>query len=169
MLEKLRCFKVLILSFLIFILNTNLHSQCLNSGGIGSFDSSNFQNSWNFSSNNFGTVEVLTNTNQAYFGDSYIKAQVLENTNSEVNLSNKNNCNFSLISGNPYTISFYLKGIPGKTFKVSLMNGESVIASENDTTKLSEWTYYTFMFSSNVDSSSGSIKIEFQENIDFFI
>ena len=112
---------------------------------------------------------MLTNTNQAYFGDSYIKAQVLENTNSEVNLSNKNNCNFSLISGNPYTISFYLKGIPGKTFKVSLMNGESVIASENDTTKLSEWTYYTFMFSSNVDSSSGSIKIEFQEKGVYYI
>ena len=107
---ELNTFNVLISSFLAFTFYTsNLNSQCLNSGGIGSFDSTSFQNSWNLSSNDYGNVQFMSNINQAYFGDSYMKAEVLSDSTSEVYISNKNDCNFSLVSGNPYTISFYLK------------------------------------------------------------
>jgi len=150
-----------------FFIPISLYSQCLTTGGIGSFDDADPLTSWETLTGGKGNFEAISS--DSYAGTSSLKTNVVSASISDVSIINNSSCNFAIISGTAYTLSFYLKGTVGNDFTVTLMDGVTDITSQSDTARLTEWTYYTFSLISNTTSTNGRIRINFEEVGNYYL
>ena len=78
---------------------------------------------------------------------------------------------FNKTSGTTYSVGFYLKGIPGNSITVSLKNagssGDEV--QETQTIEKLGWSYYRFKLLSQSNSSTGKVKIKFNNSGIYYI
>lgn len=136
------------------------YSQCLNSGGIGSFsNTSNFTTDWFSATEGNATFDVTSIA--PYYGSSSLKIDVTAESTWQVRMYNRSACYFPITSGQDYTVSFYAKGKVGNDFTVTLMEGTTDLVSTTQEIQLDEWMFYTLKFTATTTSSNGRIKFSF--------
>lgn len=136
------------------------YSQCLNSGGIGSFsNTSNFTTDWFSATEGNATFDVTSIA--PYYGSSSLKIDVTAESTWQVRMYNRSACYFPITSGQDYTVSFYAKGKVGNDFTVTLMDGTTDLVSTTQEIQLDEWMFYTLKFTATTTSSNGRIKFSF--------
>lgn len=154
-----KIFKNLLVLFLFFS-NLTAISQCLNTGGIGSFsNTTNFNTDW-FSATE-GNASIDATTIDPYYGTSALKVDVTAESTWQVRMYNRSACYFPITSGQEYTVSFYAKGKVGNDFTVTFMNDATDLISINQEIQLDEWMFYTLKFTSTTTSPNGRIKFNF--------
>lgn len=143
-----------------YSLFTAVQSQCLDTGGIGSFiDNATFNTDWYSETEGNGTFSVSTAA--PYFGTSSLKVAVSTESPTQVRMFNRAACYFPITNGEKYTISFYAKGTAGNEFSVTLMDTSTNIETVSQEIRLNEWTFYTVTLTANSTSANGRIKLNF--------
>ena len=111
--------------------------------------------------------EFSISTNEVFNGQNALKI----NTSSGCLMFNGAAADFNKTSGTTYSLGFYLKGTPGNSITVSLKNAGST-GDEIQETQIIEklgWSYYRFKLLSQSDSSTGKVKIKFNNSGIYYI
>lgn len=106
-------------------------------------------------------------SNEVFNGNYALKI----NTTSGCLMFNAASADFNKVSGTTYSVGFYLKGSPGNSFTVSLKNAGSSGDEVKETQSIEKqgWSYYKFKLISQSDSSTGKVKIKFNDPGIYFI
>lgn len=138
---------------------------CLQTGGIGSFDSTSDFNSWYRGDEGMGSF-VLDET-EKYSGASSLKVVVNEYSGWQVRMFNTS-CKVNLEVGKSYQVEFWLKGEAGDDMALTLMDGDQDPSISFDV-ESAEWTHYSYLLSPGVDQAEGKIRFNYKSPGTYYI
>ncbi len=138
-----------------------IYSQCLTTGGIGSFESATPLDAWFSATEGNGTFQV--ETTEVYTGSNSLKVDITTYSGWQVRMFNKPDCYFDFTQGETYLISLYIKGNVGANVTVTLMDNLTNDALENFTLTSSDWTAYTISLTALNSSVEGRLKLNFKD------
>ncbi len=149
------------LAFLWAVAPFYIFAQCLEVGGIGSFEGASPLTTWFTADEDNGSFQI--ESTEVYAGTQALQIEVNTPSPWQIRMFSGAACYFDMVAGEDYTLSFQLKGPVGTSISLTLMDDLTNDATTDITLTSNDWTWYTATLTAGVSSSSGRLKLNFKE------
>lgn len=141
-------------------------AQCFTDGGLEDYESGSITNNFlNLAEQGFG--QFSSSTQDPYSGTTSLKVELDQAANWQVRMISQSACNFNVVSGQVYILSFYARSTVSRSeMNIALLGGGTVSQSVFLT---DSWELYIVPLEADFNSNSGSFRIQFKNQGAYFL